>query len=89
MKKGIKNADAVARKLGLALIRVTNHKLEIVREERQKSEEIIERQKGEAIVTKRRRASGGISFSSEEKDKSDTGDNMDPHQANDKYPLQL
>ncbi len=35
IEKGIRNADAVACKLGPALIRATNQKLEVAREERQ------------------------------------------------------
>ena len=34
MKKGIKNANAVVRKLGLALTRVNNKKLEIAKKKR-------------------------------------------------------
>ena len=43
MEKGIRNADAVACKLKLASTRATNDRLKVVREERQKREEIIER----------------------------------------------
>ena len=43
MKKGIKNVDAVASKLEPALIRVTNQRLEVVREKRRKREEMVER----------------------------------------------
>ena len=89
MKKGIRNADAVARKLRPASTRATNDRLEAAREERRKREEMMERRKAEAMAAKRRRARGGISSSSEEEDESDTGDDTDPDQANDKYPLQL
>ena len=94
MEKGIKNADAVARKLGPASTRAINNRLEAVREERRKREEMIERRKAEAMAAKRRRARGGISLSSEEEDESDTGDDMDPDQANldqanDKYLVEL
>ena len=34
MEKDIKNADAVARKLGPALTRATNNRLKVAREER-------------------------------------------------------
>ncbi len=34
IKKDIRNADAVARKLGPVLIRATNQKLEVIREEK-------------------------------------------------------
>ena len=87
MEKDIKNADAVASKLGPTSIRATNDKLEAVREERRKKEEMIERRKVEAIATKWRRARGGINLSSEEKDESDTEDDTDLDQADDKYPL--
>ena len=80
MKKSIRNAERVARKLGPTLTRIINDRLEVAREERQKREEIMERQKAEAMVAKRRRARGGISLSSEEEDESDTRDNMDPDQ---------
>ena len=50
---------------------------------------MMERRKAEAMATKRRRARGGISLSSEEEDESDIGDDTDPDQANDEYPLQL
>ncbi len=85
MEKGIRYADAVARKLGLASTRVTNQRLEIAREARQKREEILERRKTEAMVAKCQRARGGISLSSKEKEiyESDTEDETDPDQAND------
>ena len=41
------------------------------------------------MAAKWRRARGGISSSNEEEDKSDTGDDTDPDQADDEYPLQL
>ena len=89
MEKGIKNADAVARKLEPASTRATNDRLEAVREERRKREEMIERRKAEAMTAKRRRARGEMSSSSKEEDESDTGDDTDPDQADDEYPLQL
>ena len=89
MEKGIRNADAVACKLGPASTRATNDRLEAAREERRKREEMMERRKAEAMAAKRRRARGGISLSSEEEDESDTGNDTDPDQAVDKYPLQL
>ncbi len=67
MKKGIRNIDAVACKLGLALIRVTNQKLEVVREERWKRGKIVEKRTIKAIAAKFGRARGRISLSSEEK----------------------
>ena len=89
MEKSIRNADAVARKLGPASTRATNDRLEAVREERRKREEMMERRKAEAMAAKRRRARGGMSLSSEEEDESDIGDDTDLDQADDEYPLQL
>ena len=56
MEKDIRNADAIARKLGLALTRATNARLEAVKEKRRKREEIMERRKAEAMAAKRHRA---------------------------------
>ena len=94
MEKGIKNADAVAHKLGLASTRVTNNKLEIFREERWKRKEMMERQKAEAMAAKQCRVRRRISLSSDEEDESDIEDNTDPNQAdldqaNDKYLVEL
>ena len=50
MKKGIKNADAVACKLEPASTRATNDRLEAAREERQKREEMMERWKAEVMA---------------------------------------
>ena len=49
----------------------------------------MEKQKVESMATKQCRARGRISLSREKKDESDTRDDTDPDQANDKYPLQL
>ena len=89
--KNIKNADAIAYKLGPALTKSINYKLEIANKERQKKEEMVERQKIEAMTAKRQRIRGEISFFSEQKEdyESDTRDKIDPDQANDKYLLQL
>ncbi len=92
MKKNIQNIDVVARKLGPALIRTINQKLEVVKEEKQKSEEIVKKRKIKAMAVKHQKAKRGISSSSEEKEnyKSKSKDKMDPDQAgNDKNPLQL
>ena len=89
IEKGIRNADAVAHKLGAASTRATNDRLEAASEERRKREEMIERRKAEAMAAKRRIARRGIGLSSEEEDESDTGDDTDPNQTNDKYPSQL
>ncbi len=92
MEKGIRNVNAIVRKLGPASTIATNQKLEVAREERRKREEMMEWWKTKAIATKRQRARRGISSSSEEEEnyESDTGDETDPDQANnDKNPLQL
>ena len=89
MEKDIKNADAVARKLGPASTRTINNRFEAVREKRRKKEEMMERRKAEAMAAKQRRARKQISFSSKEEDKSDTGDDTDLDQVNDEYLLQL
>ena len=89
MKKVIRNAEAVARKLEPTLTRATNDRLEATRENKRKREEMMERRKAEAMAAKWRRARGGISLFSEEEDESDTGDDMDPDQADGKYPFQL
>ena len=43
MEKGIKNADAVARKLRVALTRAIYDRLEVAKEKRWKREEMIEK----------------------------------------------
>ncbi len=89
MEKGIRNADVVARKLRPASTRATNQRLEVAREERQKREEMLEKQITEAMAAKRRRARGGISSSSEEKEnyESNTGDETDLDQVKDNENL--
>ena len=89
MEKGIKNADAIARMLRPASTRAINNRLEVAREEKQKKEEMKERRKAEAMATKWHRARRGMGSSSKKEDESDTGNNTDPDQAKDKYPLQL
>lgn len=49
---GIQNADIIAYKLELTLLRATNQNLEITGEKRQKREEIVEIWKTEAMVVK-------------------------------------
>ena len=89
MKKGIKNSDVVARKLGPASIRAINDRLKAAKGKRRKKEEMMERRKTEAMAVKRRRTRGRISLSSKKEDENNTGDNTDPDQANDKYLLLL
>lgn len=66
MDKDIKNVDPVTRKLGLALTRITNYRLEITSKDKLKMEKIVERQKRKAIATKRQRTRQRISLSSED-----------------------
>ena len=74
INKGIKNVDAVARKLEPALKRATNYRLEIASEERQKKKKMM-------------RIS--LSSKEKKVYESDTVDKMVLDQANDKYLLQL
>lgn len=63
-EKGIRNENIVVYKLGLALIKATTHRLEVVRKERHKREEIIESRKIEAIAAKHQRTRREISLPS-------------------------
>ena len=87
--KGIENADIVVHKPGTALTKATNHRLEVARKMRQKRDEMMERRKIEAMSARRQRARRRISFFSKEERsyKSDTGDETDLDQADNKYPL--
>ncbi len=80
IERGIQNIDAVAHKLEPASIRVTNHRLEVAREEKRKTK---------AIATKHRKNRGGISLSSEKEENydSNTIDDTDSDQAEGKYPF--
>ena len=90
MGKGVQNLDAVAHKLEPALTRVSNYRLEVAREKKRKIEEMVEKRKTKAMATKRRKDRGGINLSSEEEGncENDNGDDTDPDQVDDKYPLQ-
>lgn len=72
------------------MTKVTNHRLEFDREEKRKNEKMIEKRKIEAIATKHCRNKREISLSSEKEEsyESDTGDDTNPNQADDKYLLQ-
>lgn len=83
MKKGIKNVDAIVRKLESTLTRATNNKLLIVREKKRGKKEVKKKRKIEAIATKQYRARVGISLSNKTKDKSDTRNDIDYDQAKD------
>ena len=87
--KGIRNADAVAHKLGPAPIKATNLRLEVAKEEVRKKHEVVERRKAEAAAAKRQRDRGGISSSNEDDDNyySDT-DDTDPDQEDNLNPVQ-
>lgn len=78
MQKDIRNTNVVACKLGLALIRVTNHRLEVARRKRKKREKMVKRWKTKAMATMWCKARKKISLSGEKKDENDTGDDMDP-----------
>lgn len=62
MEKDIKNISPVTHQLKPTLTKITNHKLEFARKEEQKREEIIEKQKTEAISIKYQRAKEEISL---------------------------
>ena len=68
MEKSIRNVNAIAYKLGPALTRATNEKLEVARKERQKREEMVKGWKIKAITTRRQSAKGGISLSNKEEE---------------------
>ncbi len=81
MEKGIKNVNANACKIGSALTRATNQKLDVAGKKRRKREEIVEKQKIDAMAAKRQRAREEISLSNEEEEnyESDTRDKTDPN----------
>ena len=87
--KGIRNADAVTRKLGPASIKATNLRLKVAKKEVQKKHEIVKRRKAEATAAKRQRDRGGISLSNEDDDNyyNDT-DDTDPDQEENLNPVQ-
>ena len=92
MEKDIRNIDIVTCKLKPTLIRATNQRLEVTRDEKQKREKMVEKRKTKTIVAKRRKAGKENSLSSEEKKnyESNTKDKTDPDQArNNKNLLQL
>lgn len=89
--KVIKNIDVVTHKLRSALTRVTNYRLKVISAEKQKREEIIEKQKTKAIATKHQRAKEQINLFSNKKRnyESDIRDKTNPEKVNNEYPLQL
>lgn len=88
-KKSIRNTNTVTCKLRLFLIRATNDRLEVARKKKRKREEMMEKQKAKVIAAKRRKTGGRISLFSEKENESDTKDDTDPNQANDKCLPQL
>ena len=91
MAKSIKNRNAIACKLGPASTKATNHRLKFARKEWCKREEMVERQKTEAMAAKycRDKRRDSLSSRKEENHESDTRDDLDSDKAKDKYPLQL
>lgn len=65
MTKDVGNTNTIARKLGPALRKVTNQKLEVVREKMQRKEEIVEKRKVKTMTAKRPRVKRRISLSNE------------------------
>lgn len=70
-----------------ALIKITNYRLKVAKKKYGKREKIIKRQKIKIITAKRHRNRKGINlFGREEKNyKSETIDDTNPDQANNKY----
>ena len=91
MKKGIKSAYTIVCKLWPALTRANNYRLEVVKKERWKKEEIIEKLKTKIMAAKCQRAKGRIRLSNKEKGnyKNNTRDKIDLDQANYKYLLKF
>ena len=92
IKKGIRNADIVARKLRLTLTRPSNQRLEVAKKKRRKMNKIVERRKTKAMAKKQWRVRGRISLANEvnKNYESDLGDETNPDQVgNDKKLLQL
>lgn len=91
MEKDINNINTVARMFRLASIRTTNYKFEVVREKKRKKEEIEEKRKIKVMAAKYQRTRKRICLSSKEEEnyESNTTDEMDPNQANNKYLLQF
>lgn len=77
IKKSIRNTNAIAYILKLALIRVINNRLEVAKEERQKKEKIKKKQKTEAMAAKRYKVRKEMSSFSKKKDKNDIKKNTD------------
>lgn len=89
MRKDIRNANAIACKLETVLIRIINNRLEIARKERQKKEEMKEKQKAKAITIKLQGVRERMSSFNKEEDESDIRNDTDLDQIENKYLLQL
>lgn len=89
MEKGIRNANVIACKLGLALIRTIYYRLEVAKKEGYKREEMVKMQKAKAMTAKQYRARRKINLSSKEENETNIKDDIDPDKANNKYSLQF
>lgn len=89
MKKYIRNINVVTCKLWTALIKVTNHKLEVARKKKQKIEKIVKKQKTKTMVAKYQRARDEICLSNKEEGnyKNNIRHKIDSDQTNNKYQL--
>lgn len=65
MEKSRQNINVNVRKLALASTKVTNQKLEVVKEKIQKKEKIIGKRKAETMATRWHKAKKKISLSSD------------------------
>lgn len=88
-EKDVWNTNAIACKLRPIITKVSNHQLEVTREKKQKKEEMVEKQKIKTIIAKHCKYRESISLCIEEEEnyESNTRDNMDLKQVNDKYLL--
>lgn len=87
----MQNTDAVVYKLELTLTKTTNYKLEVTRKKQCKKKEMVERQKTKAMAAKycKNRRETSL-FNREKKNyKSDTKDDINSDQANNKYIFQF
>ena len=66
--KDIRKAYAVARKLRPALIKATNLRLEVTKEEVWKKQVVVKRRKVEVAAAKQQRDKGGFNLSNEDND---------------------
>ena len=91
-EKDVQNIDVITRKLRPALIKTTNHRLEVVRNEQRKREKMVERRKIKVLAARHQGAREEINLSCEKEEnyESNIGDKTDSNQvSNDENPLQL